>query len=218
MLTLPVAVVLAGLITQDRPVETFHALSLSGGLEVTVKRGGKAQLKLTGEPEDVAKVESAVKSGRLTVGPKSGTWRMGRVTAEITVPSFEALEASGGVEVKGDGLQAASCAIDVSGGVEVSLDRNACEAMKVEASGGAEVTLAGAVKRLDLDLSGGVDLDLAKLNASAAKIRASGGVTGGVAVADSLDADLSGGVSLKVKGHPKVARAETSGSAALSYE
>ena len=45
MLTLPVAVVLAGLITQDRPVESFHALSLSGGLEVTVKRGGKPQLK-----------------------------------------------------------------------------------------------------------------------------------------------------------------------------
>src|SRR5262245_42506615 len=86
MLTLPVAVTLAGLISLDRPVETFHALSISGGLEAHVKRGGKPKLTLRGEPEDVAKVDAAVKDGRLVLGPKPGTWRMGKVVADVTLP------------------------------------------------------------------------------------------------------------------------------------
>lgn len=219
MLNLSIAAVLAaGLVSQDRPVESFHALSLSGGIEATVKKGAKPALKLTGEPDDLAKIESAVKGGKLVVGPKQSAWRVGHVTAEITVPSLDSLEASGGVVVKGLGLEGKRCAIDLSGGVQVELDGVACDALGLEASGGAGVKLSGTAKSLDLDASGGVQLETRSLAVSQAKIRASGGVNGGLAVADALEADLSGGVQLKVKGHPKVARADTSGAAKLSYE
>lgn len=219
MLTLPVAVLLAaGLVSESRPVESFHALSLSGGLDVTVRKGLKPALKLTGEADDLAKIQSTVKSGTLIVGPREGTWRVGKVTAEVTVVALDALDASGGVVVRGAGLEGKKCSLESSGGVQVELDGLACEALALEASGGAGLKLTGTARALDLDASGGVQLDTRGLAVSQAKIRASGGVSGGLSIADAIDADLSGGVQLKVKGHPKVARADTSGSAKINYE
>ena len=102
--------------------------------------------------------------------------------------------------------------------MQIDLDGMACDALSLEASGGAGVRLTGTSKSLDLEASGGVQLETRALAVSQAKIRASGGVSGGLAIADALDADLSGGVQLKVKGHPKMARADTSGSAKINFE
>ena len=218
MLTVPVAVLLAaGLVSEGRPVASFHALSLSGGLDVTVRKGSKPALKLTGDADDLAKIQSTVKSGTLVVGPKQGAWHVGKVSAEVTVTALDSLDASGGVVVRGAGLEGSKCSLESSGGVQLELEGVTCDALAVEASGGAGVKLSGTAKALDSDASGGVQLDTRALAVSQAKIRVAG-LSGGLSVADAIDADLSGGVQLKVKGHPKVARADTSGAAKINYE
>jgi hypothetical protein len=206
-------------LTQDRPVESFHAVSLSGGIHGVMHKGKTPALKLYGPAEELAKIETFVKDGKLVIQPKSVFTRSDeQVTAEITTAALDSIEASGGVSVSGDGLTGARCGLNLSGGVELELGGMACDALEVDASGGARVKLAGQAKKLDLDASGGVRVETRALSVSDARVKASGGVSGGLAVADSLDAELSGGVSLKVKGHPKLSHQETSGSAKLSFE
>lgn len=217
----PIALVLSAgaVVTQNRPVEAFHAVQLEGGVRATLHRG-KPQLKLEAEAAVLTRIESVVKDGTLIIRPKDRGVFDGdvKVTAEIWSEALDAAHASGGVVLQGEGLAGAKCELGLSGGAQVDLRGMACEALTIDASGGAGITLKGNAKRLSLDASGGVQLELKAMEVRDAKISASGGVSGTVAVADVIDADLSGGVSLKVKGHPKQARAETSGAAKLSYE
>jgi len=217
MLSISLAVMLSASVTQDRSVEAFHEVELSGGLTANVHKGKAPGLKLTGETDDLAVIETLVKDGRLIIRQK-GARSTKKVTAEITTATLDGVEASGGVLVNGDGLAGTKCKLSLSGGVQLDLGGMTCEALDIQASGGAGVKLAGTAKKLSLDVSGGVQLETRAMNVSDARIRASGGVQGGVAVADNIDAELSGGVTLKVKGKPKVTRAETSGAAKLSYE
>ncbi|MBK7862948.1 MAG: DUF2807 domain-containing protein [Archangiaceae bacterium] len=219
MIALPLSLVLAAAVTQNRPVESFHSVSLSGGLHVTVHKGKAPALTLSGESREVEKIETFVKGGQLTVRPKNEVERSDEsVKVDLTVTTLDGLEASGGVTVVGEGLASQKCALELSGGVEVDLQGLSCDALNVEASGGARLKLAGAAKTLGLDLSGGVQLETRAMSVSDAKIKASGGVSGRVAVADTLETDLSGGVSLKVKGHPRFSRNDSDISASLRFE
>jgi hypothetical protein len=207
------------LVTQDRAVAPFHALSVSSGIRTQVHRGPTTKVTVRADDNLIDNVATEVKSGRLEIHPKD-VWTLSNATIEVdvTVTGLDAIEAAGGSEVKGDGLAGPKCALNLSGGTRVDLGTMACDKLDVDASGGAQLKLAGFAKQLALDVSGGVQLDTRPLDVKQAQVDASGGVSGHVAVADNLDAKLSGGVSLKVKGHPKVSRMDTSGAARATFE
>jgi hypothetical protein len=213
--------ILGSAVTQNRPVDPFHQLSLSGSVKAKVVKGDKPALTLQGESDALEKVEAFVKDGELVIRPKTKTgWftKTGQITAEITVPSLDAIDLSGGSSATGMGVTGTACTLDLSGGTKVDLEGLQCEKLAVDASGGAVVTLKGNARTLALDVSGGVVLQTQGLAVKDANIDASGGVTGVVAVADQLNADLSGGVSLTVKGQPKVRNLDTSGGARATFE
>jgi Putative auto-transporter adhesin, head GIN domain len=221
MLT-PIALVLAGIATQERPVEAFHRLDLSGGIQATLVKGPKAALTLKGETKDLERLESFVKDGALVVRQKDRSgihWfeHRGQVTATVTAPQIDGLDISGGCSVTGEIFGGTNCSIDVSGGVDINLKSVACTALNLDASGGAELNLQGVTSALKIDASGGVKLKLDGLDAKTAVIEASGGVNGTVGVSDTLSFDGSGGVNIKVKGHPKVLSSDTSGAAQVTY-
>ncbi len=220
LISISTAVVLAGLVTQDRPVEKFTQVRMEGGIEATVHRGAKPALKLTSEAKTLERLESVVENGVLVLRYKEKSWFKGdgTVQADITVTELTHVEASGGCTLKGDGLSGPTCGIDISGGVEVDLKSAVCEALTIKSSGGTKVKLKGTAKRLDVDASGGSDLDTRELFAQAAKIEGSGGFVGKVSVVESVEGGLSGGASLKVRGNPKTRKVETSGASSISYE
>jgi hypothetical protein len=206
------------IVTQDRPVAPFHAVSVSAGLKAQLHRGATTKVTVRADDNIVDQIETVVKDGRLEVHPKgSNSFNNTTMEVDITVVGLDALESSGGTEVKGDGLAGAKCTLRLSGGARVELSGMSCERLDVDASGGAELKLAGSAKQLTLGASGGVALETRSLDVKTAKVDASGGVTGRLAVADTLEGSLSGGVSLKVKGHPK-SNLSASGSAHATFE
>jgi hypothetical protein len=222
MILSSVALILAAVATQDRPVDSFHAIQLSGDITANIVKGSKPALKLEGERDDLANLESVVKDGSLILRPKArlgkGNWSSKKIVANITVTELYSLEVSGGCVVSSDIFGGSKqCTIDISGGVELNLNNVACTALNVDASGGAELKATGQADSLLVDASGGVTLKLGTLNVKDAKIDASGGVTGKLAVSDSIAIDVSGGVSLNVKGKPKIVKSEQSGGASVDY-
>src|SRR5258705_9878824 len=136
MLTL--ALVLSAAVTQDRPVEAFHYLEVGGGLTANVHKGKAPALKLTGEADDLARLETLVTDGRLIIRQK-GAGTMRKVVAEITTATLDGVEASGGVLVSGDGLAGPKCKLSLSGGVQLDLGGMANVARAISATCGADV-------------------------------------------------------------------------------
>ncbi len=226
-LSIPAAILLFGcahvtgsghLKTEERTVKPFTALSVGGGFEVRVHRGSPQKVVVKADDNLLDRIETKVEDGRLEVELKRNTnVSLATLEVDVTVPELTAIETSGGVKLEGDGPKGKSCKLEHSGGTEVHLKDVACDALQLEASGGANVSLSGAARRFELDASGGVDLATAALKVSDAKLSASGGVSGEVAVSETLDADFSGGVNIKIKGHPRMNRLNTSGGADATF-
>jgi hypothetical protein len=206
------------LVTNERAVGPFHALAVSSGIRATFHRGSPARVVVRADDNVIASIETKVKDGRLEVGP-TGLSSCSRCTMEVdvTLPALDGVEASGGSDVRGDGLSGSKCTLELSGGTHVQLGDSTCERLELTASGGAVVKLSGQAKQLKLEASGGVELDIRALQVKQAQVDASGGVTGKLAVSDTLDGSLSGGVQLKVKGHPKT-QLDRSGGVQATFE
>jgi len=203
---------------QERTVPAFKAVSVSGGFELKVHRGSPQKVVVRADKDIIEKVETRVVDGELKIALNGWHMHTEHLEAEVTTPDLIGVEASGGTKVSGDGPKGKDCKVEGSGGTEIDLKGVACEGLKLEASGGANVKLAGAAKKLDMDASGGVDLDTESLQVADAKLEASGGVSGTMAVTETIDSDFSGGVTLKIKGHPRVKRMSASGGASTEFE
>jgi hypothetical protein len=209
----------ANLQQQERTVPAFTKVSVGGGFELKVHRGGAQKVIIRADKDIIEEVETKVVDGQLRIG-LNGHWHMhtGHMEVEVTAPDLIGVEGSGGTKVSGDGPKGKACTIEGSGGTEIDLKGVACEGLKLEVSGGANVKLSGAAKKLDMDASGGVDLDTGSLQVADAKLEASGGVSGTMAVSETIDSDFSGGVTLKIKGHPRVKKMSASGGASTEFE
>jgi hypothetical protein len=205
-------------VSQERTVSAFTAVSVGGGFAMHVHRGAPQKVVLKADKDVMEDIETKVSGSTLEIRLKGNHWHTGDLEVDVTAPEIVGLEGSGGTKITGDGPKGKDCKIEGSGGTEIDLKGLACETLKLEASGGAEVKLAGAAKKLELDASGGVDLDTRSLQVAEAKLSASGGVSGAVAVSELIDGDFSGGVTLKIKGHPRVKRMESSGGASTQFE
>src|SRR5437879_3807410 len=102
-LLLPVAVLLAAA-SQDRAVGAFHSISVSGGLRVALTKASTPSLKLSGDAEDLARVETFVKNGQLVIRQRGVGFHTPAVDAEIGFTALDAFEASGGVIARGEGV------------------------------------------------------------------------------------------------------------------
>lgn len=206
-------------VVENRKVDDFKSISVSGGLAVEVKKGAIG-LTLDGDSETLEHYTVEVKGGTLQIHRKNGlgNWgREGKLTARITMPAIEKLDASGGVTVKLDDVPSPKMAFELSGGVELDAPKIDAETLKVEASGGVNARIGGKAKSAVVDLSGGVNLKAKSLEIADATVEASGGCDLEITVKDSLTGEISGGVGMRVAGHPPKGKVSTSGGAGVSY-
>lgn len=204
--------------TDTRKLEPFHSVSIGGGARLTVKKG-EPQVTLTGDQNVLPLVATTVSNGRLSVTFKESNVRPSKeLEVVVSLPSLDALEASGGVvaTLEAAAVDSASVKLELSGGVELQAADLSTASVVVDASGGVRAKVSGKAKSLKLDLSGGVEFDAAKLEAASAVVDASGGCTVKVRATESLTASASGGVDLRVAGNPPKRNVHTSGGADVS--
>jgi len=166
------------LVTQARTTDSFDAIDVSDGMNVslTVDPTATAQVSVTFDDNLIDGVRTEVHNGVLTIS-SSGSFRISGGDRIVTVvtPNLAALEASGGSDVDGNGtlallaLEASGGSdvdlsdlivdvlyIDVSGGADATV--HPIEAVSGEASGGANLTVIGVTVDINVETSGGADL------------------------------------------------------------
>ncbi len=131
------------IITEQREVDTFNRVEVSGGMAVDllVEPDATQEVTVTFDDNLLDRVVTRVSGSTLIVEFDGGAQftGAGRFVAVI-MPSLEAVIASGGADVIGSGAENA-IQVQASGGSDVDLTDMAARTVELEASGGSEVVV-----------------------------------------------------------------------------
>ena len=181
-------------ITRTLDLRGFDQIEIAGVYELNVEVGPEFSITLTGEEEELDRVQAAVRGSVLTLDRSKGKRRWGRdnqgIEAVITLPALVGLDISGVVDGEVAGIDASRFELDLSGVGDVELE--------------------GECETFEADVSGVGDLDAEKLQCRTVSVEVSGVGSASVYASEEVDAEVSGMGDIDVYGSPEKVRKESS--------
>ena len=201
---------------QKRNVSGFHAIEVSGGIDLYLSQGDEAVAVSASKDEYRDKIITEIKNGVLKIWFDSKSnlkidWSNRKLKAYVSFKNLDGLEASGGSDVIVDGtIKATKLAMEISGGSDFK-GKVESDELKINASGGSDVNISGKAARLNIDASGGSDFSGFDFAADICNVEASGGSDVHVTVNKELSANASGGSDVYYKGTGLIRDLKTGG-------
>jgi hypothetical protein len=186
---------------EKRNVSGYHAISVSGGIDLYLSQGGESVAVSASETKYRDRIKTEVKDGVLKIWYETNSninieWGNNRkMKAYVSFKDIDKLTGSGGSDIDVEGaIKVTKLSLDISGGSDFDGKVEAND-LKVEASGGSDVDISGSVKNLTIDASGGSDVE--------------------VTINKELSANASGGSDVSYKGNGTVRDMKSSGSSSI---
>ena len=188
--------------TQDRPVASFHALKVSGGIDVELSQGNELKLQVEADENLLALIRTEVKDGVLNIYHDDNIQNAKTMKVHLTFQKLDAITASGGCDIESkQKLSFAKLKTDLSGGCDMKLECKADNLVCI-LSGGCDAELKGEAEICSFDLSGGCDVKASELYLKKCTIDASGGSDVEVSVKNELTMEASGASDITYYGNP----------------
>jgi len=206
---------------EKRNVSGYHAISVSGGIDLYLSQGGEAVAVSASETKYRNRIITEVKDGVLKIWYEYNSnmnidWGNNRkMKAYVSFKELDKLSGSGGSDIDVDGtIKVNTLTLHISGGSDFEGKVEAND-LKVEASGGSDAKISGAVKNLSIVASGGSDFKGYELVTDVCNLEASGGSDIYVTVNKELSAEASGGSDVFYKGNGTVKQMKSNGSSSI---
>jgi len=202
---------------QKRNVSGFHAIEVSGGIDLYLSQGEEAVAVSAAKTEYRDKIITEVKDGVLKIwfdwkNSSKFEWNNRKMKAYVSFKDIDRLEGSGGSDINVDGsIKVAKLEMEISGGSDFD-GKVETDELKIHASGGSDVDISGKAARLTIDASGGSDFKGYDLASDICNVEASGGSDVHVTVNKELSANASGGSDVYYKGTGMIRDLKTSSS------
>ncbi len=204
---------------ESRNVGDFSSVGVEQGVTANISVGSKKAVTVSADDNLVPLVLTEVKNGRLIIGLSERHVSSSRaIRVNVTTPELHAVTASGGSAVTVEGTTGSIFEAEGSGGAVLAVNRAKADQIKVSASGGGRISLSGAAKELKVHMTGGSGVKAMDVPATSVAISGSGGAHAEVAASESLEADISGGAKVRVKGNPAKRTINRSGGAEVRFE
>lgn len=171
-------------ITENRPVDRFTAIEVSGTGRLVVERTGTESLTVTADDNLISMFTSEVKNGTLYLSVAKGKRPSGSPTYRVTLSELRGLDISGAGSIEATKLDG--------------------DALSISISGAGSGNIAGRVDDLRISISGAGSFNAAELKAKRAKVTVSGAGNVTVNASDELDATVSGVGTIWYIGSPKL--------------
>ncbi len=203
-------------VTRTRDVQAFRRVSVASGIELQGATGARA-LTVTTDENLFEVLETVVDQDTLKLRLRPGVWLQGpaRIKAFASNDVWEAIDASGGSEVRLAATPIDTLKVGVSGGSEVHVTDVSSQHLDVDASGGSVVELTGVGFDGKAAASGGSELHLRGVCLDALDVDVSGGSSVSARVATKLTGSASGGSTVAIMGTPSN-QVSTSGASNVS--
>lgn len=202
-------------ITEERPVDSFNKIDISGGFEVFINQGKSEKLELEVDQNLLELIETKTKNNTLYIKNKEAIGSAKSLKLYITVVNVKDIDISGAVELNSKGsITSDVLEVDISGAADINLSVKVDELI-MDMSGASETTLKGEAENFKIELSGASDLQAEKLKTKHTSIDISGAGNAKVFAKKTLNVEVSGAGSVKYKGNPKVTK-DISGAGSVS--
>ncbi|HUP10779.1 MAG TPA: head GIN domain-containing protein [Niastella sp.] len=191
---------------EKRPVSSFHAITVSDGIDLYLSQGGEEVLAVSAtEAGHRDRIKTVVENGELKIYVEQGwNWKFKKLTAYVSVKEITRLRASGGSDiVVKDSLKCDKLDIRLSGGSDFTGQLTA-NFLTIEQSGGSDASMKGNVANAKVVASGGSDFRGYDLIAENAILQTSGGSDASITVIKEMAAMASGGSDVNYKGNPVI--------------
>lgn len=202
----PVAIALAGCgagtpVSDHRAVGSFHALEVSGSVDVRVVRAAAPSVTVHAGKAIIDRVTTGVSGGVLHIGVRDRGIVIGHdpldgARVRVAMPALRD--------------------VTVDGSSDLDLGGLTTRALTVRINGPGDVTARGRVGHLDARVAGPGDARLEGLQASTARVAVEGPGDVDVSVADALDIRVDGPGDVSYRGDPRVTQ-EVNGPGDISH-
>lgn len=173
---------------ESRAVGEFTEVGVAAPIDVHVSLGDQHSLTLEGDPEVLARIETAVENGRLRIRTKPGqhnAWNARRkTTARVVARRIEGLSIAGSGDIT---------APAITGG-----------ALKVSIAGSGDIRVGGKVEGLTASIAGSGDIRASDLEAEKVKVTIAGSGDATVRARQALSVNVSGSGDVRYHGDPAV--------------
>lgn len=202
---------------EKRNVSGFHAIEVSGGIDLYLSQGNEAVAVSASEIKYRDKIKTEVVNGVLKIYYEnenrhiSISWGNRKLKAYVSARTLDGLEGSGGSDIAIEGnFKTDKLNLEVSGGSDFDgkLELNDLAA---HASGGSDIDVSGSAKTIHIEASGGSDFKGSDFVVENCTIDASGGSDVYITVNKELSVDASGGSDVHYKGTGLIREIKNSG-------
>jgi hypothetical protein len=189
-------------VTQVRPVSTFHAIKVSGGIDVELSQGNGQKVQVVADENVISQIRTEVKDGVLNIFTEGSIRNAQTMEVHLTFQQLDAITASGGCDIESEQkLSFATLKLDISGGCDVELKCKA-ENLVCKQSGGCDVELSGEAQKGSFTVTGGCDMKASEFYLKNCTVDASGGSDVSVNASVELTITATGASDVNYYGKP----------------
>ncbi|HXB93557.1 MAG TPA: head GIN domain-containing protein [Puia sp.] len=190
--------------TEDRSVNDFKNVEVSGAAKVLVSQGDHPAVKIEGDENLLPYMEVEQMGDKITIHEKQGFHLLpsNDLKVYVTAPIFNSIEASGACDIIGQNKISNPENLDlhVSGAGDIRMEIDAPR-LGAEVSGSGSIYLKGQTKEVSLDLTGAGHAHCYDLLSESTKVEITGAGSAEVYASVRLDAEVSGAGEVKYKGN-----------------
>lgn len=201
---------LGPVVTEQRPAGDIRAVSVSGGIDLSLRQGSQPALEVRAEANLLPYLETVVEEGpqgkTLQVRWKKGSkLRLkGTPVVQLTVVELAAISAAGSSDITIAPLKTPRLAIVLSGAGDVDIDSIRTDELSVAISGSGDVKASGQATRLQLRISGSGELAADALASDEVTVSIAGSGDAAVQAAKSLSVSIAGSGDVVYRGDAQV--------------
>jgi Putative auto-transporter adhesin, head GIN domain len=193
---------------EDRSIESFDRIDISGHFDIYLKKGDKPSLKVEARYLDLDEIITRVSGNTLRIESTKRNFRDGeKGIIYITYASpIRSIDMSGAGNIVGEStLEGEDLDIELSGAGNIELDIDV-KTLDLDLSGAGNLDIVGKAKRAEVSVSGAGNFRGYKLICEEMEIRLSGVGKAEVHATETLYAEASGIGKIRYRGEPKKLR------------
>ncbi len=198
----------ASLSRDVRNLGNFDKISLAIAAKVYIVQDSEYSLDIQADEDDLDKIETIVKNGKLEIKLKSWTASCkGNVVIHITLPELKDLSVSGSGKIIADsGFNCQQLGMSVTGSGSIKMYKLTVQTVEALITGSGHIKLDGekTAEALTLTITGSGSYSAEEMKVNEATVRITGSGSAKIHVMENLETNITGSGNVLYQGDPMV--------------